>query len=59
MDDEQFDDMVDDATHAVWASLPIEIREAHQKLGSATDRLHRINDALTLILRDIVDIVEA
>ena len=54
MNDDQFDALVDDATHAVNNLIPDTVLNG---LGDSerSDLLFQINDALTPILRDVVD----
>lgn len=54
MHDDQFDTLVDDATHAVNNLIPDRLLDG---LGSAarSNLLFRINDALTPILHDVID----
>lgn len=55
MDDDEFDQLVDDATHAVNNLIPdryLDLLDADNR----SDLLFRINDALSAILRDIVEL---
>lgn len=54
MHDDQFHALVDDTTHAVNNLIPASLLDG---LGSAgrSNLLFRINDALTPILRDVID----
>lgn len=54
MDDDAFDELVDDATHAVNNLIPDDVLEGLGPDG-CSDLLVRINDALTPILREVVD----
>jgi hypothetical protein len=53
MDDDEFDALVDDATHAVNNCIPDQYLEC-LSADAHSDLLFRINDALSPILRDIV-----
>ena len=53
MTDDQFDELVDDATHAVNNLVPDTILEGLTP-DEHSDLLVRINDALTSILRELV-----
>lgn len=53
MEDDAFDELVDDATHAVWNLVPDE-KVAALSPDQRSDLMVRINDALTPILRDAV-----
>lgn len=53
MDDDEFDQLVDDATHAVNDLIPDPCL-SRLDADSRSDLLYRINDALSPILRDVV-----
>jgi len=57
MHDDQFDALVDDATHAVNNLIPDRLLNGLGNTGRS-NLLFRINDALTLILRDVIDTAE-
>ena len=57
MTEDEFDEMVDDATHAVNNIIPDEML-AKLSVDQHTALLTRINDALTPILFDIVEEIE-
>lgn len=57
MNDDQFDTLVDDATHAVNNLIPDRLLDGLGNSGRS-DLLCRINDALTPILRDVIDTAE-
>jgi len=54
MNDDQFDALVDDATHAVNNLIPNSVLDGLGK-SERSELLFQINDALTPILRDVVD----
>jgi len=54
MTDDQFDALVDDATHAVNNLIPDRLLDELDATGRS-DLLVKINDALTPILRDVAD----
>lgn len=53
MNEQQFDDLVDDATHAVNNLIPDRYL-ARLSRDALSGLLYRINDALSPILRDVV-----
>lgn len=57
MHDDQLDELVDDATHAVNNLIPDRLLDGLGSTGRS-NLLFRINDALTPILRDVVDTAE-
>ncbi len=57
MDNDAFDELVDDATHAVNNLIPDPILQRLTS-GEHSALLVQINDALTLILREIVDTLD-
>ena len=54
MNDDQFDALVDDATHAVNDLIPDTVLDGLRD-SERSDLLFQINDALTPILRDVID----
>lgn len=54
MHDDQFDALVDDATHAVNNLIPERLLNGQGSTGRS-NLLFQINDALTPILRDVID----
>jgi len=54
MDDDKFDALVDDATHAVNNLIPDRLLDGLGSTGRS-NLLFQINDALTPILRDVID----
>lgn len=52
MDEDQFDDAVDDATHAVISAFADFVLPEGDELSNL---LYRINDAITPIMRDAVE----
>jgi len=54
MNDDQFDALVDDATHAVNNLIPNSVLDGLGK-SERSDLLFQINDALTPILRHVID----
>ena len=54
MHDDQFDALVDDATHAVNDLIPDTVLDGLRD-SERSDLLFQINDALTPILRDVID----
>lgn len=54
MHDDQFDALVDDATHAVNNLIPDRLLDGLGNIGRS-NLLFQINDALTPILREVVD----
>jgi hypothetical protein len=53
MDSDTFDELVDDATHAVWNLIPDKYLDRMGE-NERSGLLVSINDALTAILRDVV-----
>ncbi len=54
MTEDEFDELVDDATHAVNNLIPDEFINALSR-DERTALLHTINDALTPILRGLIE----
>lgn len=54
MTEDEFDELVDDATHAVNNLIPDTILDALDR-DEHTALLHAINDALTPILRGLIE----
>lgn len=57
MNEDAFDELIDDATHAVNNLIPMDVL-AKLSADAHSDLLVRINDALTPILRDIIPVEE-
>jgi hypothetical protein len=55
MNDEAFDDLLDNASHAVFEMIPDEAM-AEFTATQRNNLLYRINDALTEVLRDFLEI---
>ena len=53
MDDDTFDTLLDDATHAVNNLIPDAVISS-LSAAEHSNLLYRINDALTPILRDVI-----
>ncbi len=58
MNDDQFDALVDDATHAVNDLIPDTVLDGLRD-SERSDLLFQINDALTPILREVIDRIDS